>query len=99
MLGAVFVRTLKPGVTSEHFKDTWVPEGVDGDYPVAASVSRNAANDRQVITILELDVSLGVRIDERVALTRPDALERLNDIVDTTELEGLYEEVFNATSL
>jgi len=30
--------------------DAWVPEGTSGDYPVAVRVSRNVANDRQVIT-------------------------------------------------
>jgi len=37
--------------------------------------------------------------DRRTALTRPDALERLAEIVDTTEPEGLYEEVFNDKDL
>jgi len=32
-------------------------------------------------------------------LTRPDAVERLSEIVETTELEGLYDEVSSATSL
>ena len=52
MLRAVFVRTLKAGVTYERFKDAWVPEEVDGGYPAKVSVSRNVANDRQVITVL-----------------------------------------------
>ncbi len=57
MLRAVFVRTLKPGVTYEQFKEAWVPEGLKGDYPAKARLARNQANDRQVITILELDVT------------------------------------------
>jgi len=46
MLRAVFVRTLKPGVTYEQFKDAWVPEGLSGSYPAKARVARNVANDR-----------------------------------------------------
>ena len=56
MLRAVFARTLKPGVTYEQFKDAWVPEGMEGAYPARARVARNLADDRQVITIIELDV-------------------------------------------
>lgn len=94
MLRAVFVRTLKAGVTYEQFRNAWVPEEMDG-YPAKVSVSRNLADDRQVITVLELDMSLAEFEDQRTALTRPDALDRLAEIVDTTELEGLYEEVFD----
>ncbi|MFD1536340.1 hypothetical protein [Nonomuraea guangzhouensis] len=94
----MFVRTLKAGVTYEQFKEAWVPEDVDG-YPARVSVSRNVADDRQVITVLELDMSLAEFEDKRTALTRPDALERLAEIVETTELEGLYEEVFNGKDL
>lgn len=44
-------------------------------------------------------MSLAEFEDKRTALTRPDALERLAEIVDTTELEGLYEEVFGDDDL
>ncbi|MEU4235593.1 hypothetical protein AB0F17_65995 [Nonomuraea sp. NPDC026600] len=98
MLRAVFVRTLKAGVTYEQFKEAWVPADTDG-YPAKVSVSRNVADDRQVITVLEMDMSLAEFEDRRTELTRPDALERLAEIVDTTELEGLYEEAFNDKDL
>lgn len=95
MLRAVFVRTLKPGVTYEQFMDAWMPQGRKGEYPARASVSRNVANDRQVITILELDMTMAEFEAGRGALTRPDALARLSEIVATTELMGTYEEVFD----
>ncbi len=98
MLRAVFVRTLKPGVTYEQFRDAWVPEGIDAGYPAKTSVGRNVANDRQVITVLELDVSPGELDDIAASLTRPDARERLGEIVQTTELEGVYEEVLGPAS-
>jgi|SRR3954447_21143664 len=98
MLRAVFVRTLKAGVTYEQFKEAWVPEDTDG-YPAKFSVSRNVTDGRQVITVLELDMSLAEFEEKRTALTRPDALERLAEIVDTTELEGLYEDVFDDSDL
>lgn len=42
-------------------------------------------------------MSLAEFEEKRTALTRPDALDRLAEIVDTTELEGLYEDVFDDT--
>lgn len=68
------------------------------DYPARTSVGRNVSNDRQVITILELDMSVEEFGAIAASLTRPDALERLGEIVETTELEGLYEDVFEPTS-
>ncbi len=98
MLRAVFVRTLKPGVTYEQFKDAWVPEDIDAGYPARTSVGRNVSNDRQVITILELNVSVEEFAAIVDSLTRTDARERLSEIVETTELEGIYEEVLGPTS-
>ncbi len=34
MLYAVFVRTLRPGVTYEQFRDAWMPERVEDLSPV-----------------------------------------------------------------
>ncbi len=99
MLRAVFVRTLKPGVTYQQFTEAWVPEGLDGDYPGKVRVARNVANDRQVITILELDIPVTEFKVASASLTRPDALGRLADIVETTQLEALYEDLFDETSL
>lgn len=98
MLRAVFVRTLKEGVTYEQFKNAWVLDDMD-DYPARVSVSRDVADDRQVITVLELDMSLAEFADKRAGLTHPDSLKRLAEIVETTELEGLYEEVFGEDHL
>lgn len=98
MLRAVFVRTLKSGVTYEQFKDAWVPEGIDAGYPAKTSVGRNVSNDRQVITILELDVSIEEFGGIAASLTRPDARGRLGEIVETTELEGVYQEVLGLPS-
>jgi hypothetical protein len=96
VLRAVFARTLKPGVTFEQFMDSWVPEHREGGYPARVTVARNTADDRQVITTLELDMSLEEFAAVRPSLTRPDALARLAEIV---ELEGLYEDVFAGSDL
>jgi hypothetical protein len=94
MLRAVFARTLKAGVTYEQFLQAWLPQDLDGGYPAKVSVARDVADERRVITILELDMSMAEFEEKRAALTRPDSLDRLAEIVDTTELQGLYEDVF-----
>lgn len=96
MLRAVFVRTLRAGVSYQQFTDAWLPENLPGGYPVAASVSFNTAADRQVITILEVDASLEEFGAIGSTLTRPDALDRLGEIVVSTELAGVFEQVWTA---
>ena len=95
----MFVRTLKPGVTYQQLKDAWVPEGLHSTYPATARVARNLANDRQVITIIELDVPAAEFKAASASLIRPDALDRLAEIVETTQLEGVYEDIFDEVSL
>jgi hypothetical protein len=95
----VFVRTLKPGVSYEQFLAAWAPEAAHGDYPASVSVSRSTRNDRQVVTILELDVAPGDFTSVAGSLTRPDALDRLAEIVESTQLEGLYEQVLGTSDV
>jgi hypothetical protein len=51
------------------------------------------ANDRQVITIIEIDVPAAEFRSASASLTRPDSLARLAGIVETTQLEGVYEDI------
>jgi hypothetical protein len=76
-----------------------VPEGLTGRYPATARVARNLANERQVITIIELDIPAAEFKAASAALTRADALARLAGIVETTQLEGVYEDIFDEVSL
>jgi len=57
------------------------------------------ANDRQVITIIEIDVPPTEFRSASASLTRPDSLARLAGIVETTQLEGVYEDIFDEISL
>jgi hypothetical protein len=52
-----------------------------------------------VITIVEVDVPVAEFETASAALTRPDARQRLAEIVEATDLEGLYEDVFDESSL
>ena len=98
MLRAVFVRTLKPGVSYAQFADAWVPE-TDSPYPAKASISRNVADDRQVITIIELDTTPEGFTAARDSLTRPDGAARIAELVESTQLEGLYDQVLDDSAL
>ena len=98
VLRAVFVRTLKPGVTYEQFKEAWAPEDMDTHYPAKVSIGHNVTNDRQVITILELDVSPSEFQAMAGTLVRPDALDRIAELTESTELEGIFEEVPSLSS-
>ena len=62
-------------------------------------MARNLADDRQVITVIELDVPAAGLKAATASLTRPDALERLAGIVETTQLEAVYEDIFDEVSL
>jgi len=93
VLRAIFVRTLKQGVTYEQFKEAWAPEGMDASYPAKVSIGHNVMNDRQVITVLELDVSPSEFEAMASTLARPDALDRIAELVESTQLEGVFEDV------
>lgn len=98
MLRAVFARTLKPGVSFEQFKDAWVPERDADPYPARASIGRSLADDRQVLTIIELDVAPEEFPAVSATLTRPDAVDRIAELVESTQLEGVYEQVLDDSS-
>ena len=95
----MFGRTLQPGMSYEQSLAVWAPEGGGGAYPASVSVSRSVADDRQVVTILELDISVGQFSSVAGSLTRSDALDRLTEVVESTQLEGLYEQVFDTTDV
>lgn len=99
MLRAVFVRTLKAGVSYEQFKDAWAPLDTGAAYPAVVRVAANVTNDRQVMTVIELDMPADEFEQARPTLTRPDARERLAEIIESTQLEGLFEDVFDESSL
>lgn len=95
MLRAVFAQTLKPGVSYEQFKDAWVPVRDADAYPARASIGRDLADDRKVLTIVELDISPEQFPPIPPTLFRTDAAERIAELVASTELEGVYEHLMD----
>jgi len=53
------------------------------------------SGDRQVITISELDVAADDLAAVAGSLSRLDASQRLNEVVATTKLEGVYPRRFS----
>lgn len=93
MLRATYVRTLKPGVTDEQFIDAWMPPGITVDsYPAQVTISHNLADERQIISIFEVGVSAEHLADALPALVHPDSAQRLSKIVESTQLEAVYED-------
>jgi len=97
MLRAVFARTLKPGVSYEQFKDAWVPTDV-GPYPARASIARDLADDRRIVTIVEVDATPEQLPSILPTLFREDARERIAELVTSTELAGVYEHVMDESA-
>jgi len=90
MIIAVFARRLRPGVSVEQFVGAWAPEG-DAPYPAGVEVALDPADDRRILTVIRLD---GGMPEFRAAIPRlihPESRERLAELVESTELEGVYE--------
>jgi len=93
VLRAVYVRTLKPGVTDEQFIEAWMPPGTTLDsYPARVSISHSLTDERQVISVFEVDVPAEHLADALPGLVHPDSAQRLSDVVESTQLEAVYEE-------
>lgn len=93
MLRAIYVRTLKPGVTDEQFIDAWMPPGLTVEsYPARVTISHSLADQRQIISIFEADVPGEHFAEALPALVHPDSAQRLSKIVESTQLETVYED-------
>lgn len=86
-------------MTYAEFLRAWAPPGLEGPYPATVTVSRDLADERRVLTVLEMDVTPQDFDAISPRLTRPDARERLAEIVESTHLQGLYEQVFDEHDL
>lgn len=91
MMRAVYVRTLKPGVTDDQFIDAWMPEGVDrDDYKARVSVSHSTVHERETVTVFEFDGDPDDVLGALGELVRPDWRDRVAEVVETTTVETIY---------
>lgn len=94
MLRATYVRTLKPGVTDEQFIDAWMPPGLTLDsYPARVTISHSLTEERQIISTFELDMPADRLAVALPTLVHPDSAQRLAEVVESTQLEAVYEDV------
>lgn len=88
MLRAVYVRTLKEGVTDDDYIAAWTPDDSTRDsYPARVSISHSNTNERQTVTTLEFEGDPDDPLEALARLVHPDWRERVAAVVDSTELE------------
>jgi hypothetical protein len=93
MLRAVYVRTLKDGVTDDQYVDAWMPEGTAReDYPARVSISHSTVEERTTATVFEFEGDPEHVLDALGALVRPDWRERVAEVVEGTEVETIFVE-------
>jgi hypothetical protein len=89
---AVFARRMKHGVSVEDFVAAWAPEGSD-PYPAGVEVGIDPADDRRILTIVRFDGDLAAFHAAMPRLIHSESHERLAELVESTELESVYESV------
>ena len=100
MLRAVYVRTLKDGVTDDQYVDAWMPEGTAReDYPARVSVSHSSVHERETVTVFEFEGDQEHVIDALGALVRPDWRDRVAEVVEGTDVETIYVETVHYGSV
>jgi hypothetical protein len=90
MIIAVFARRLRPGVSLEQFVGAWTPEGEE-TYPAGVDIALDPADDRRILTVIRFEGGLPEFQAALPRLVHPDSRARLAAIVESTELEGVYE--------
>lgn len=91
MLRAIYVRTLKPGITDEQFVASWMPEQhTRSSYPAAVTVARSLANPRQILSVFDIDVEPQRFADVLPDIVHPESEARLTAIVESTQLADVF---------
>ncbi len=91
---SVLARTLRSGASYDDFIDAWYPErgfGVPGRGPYTA---RNIADEREILAVGFVDVPDRTALDEglrRVAAQEAARHARIDEVIESTQLRGIYE--------
>jgi hypothetical protein len=91
---SVLARTLRPGKTYADFVEAWYPErgfGISGRGPFTA---RSIANERAILAVGFLDLAERRLLDEgleRVAAQEAVRHARIDEVIESTQLRGIYE--------
>src|SRR5262245_57895684 len=96
MFVAVFVRRLREGKTYEDFLDAWYPDkgfGFGGRGPITA---RRLDDDREILTIGFVDLPGRASLSdamERLAAQESVRHDRLDEVIESTVLRAMYEQL------
>jgi hypothetical protein len=92
MIIAVFARRLRPGVSVEQFVAAWAPDGSE-PYPAGAEVALDPVDDRRILTVIRFDGEMPEFQAAIPRLIHPESRGRLAELIESTEMEGVYETV------
>jgi hypothetical protein len=87
---AVFARTLRVDVSVDQFVEAWTPAGEES-YPAGVEVALDPADKRRILTIIRFDGSMQDFQEAMPRLIHPQSHKRLDAVVESTQLEGVYE--------
>jgi hypothetical protein len=96
MFVSVLARRLRPGKTYEDFVAAWYPDkgfGLPGRGPYLA---RNMADEREIVAIGFIDLPTREAVGEaleRVGAQEAVRHERIDAVIESTALRGIYEVV------
>ena len=91
---SVLARTLRPGMSYRDFVDAWYPDrgfAMPGRGPTPHG---SIANEREILALGFVDLSDRRELDEglrRVAGQEAVRHERIDDVIESTQLRGIYE--------
>jgi hypothetical protein len=89
---AVFARTVRLGVSLDDFVAAWAPD-TGQPYPAGVEVGVDPADDRRILTIVRFDGDMQAFEAAMPRLIHPESHQRLAELVESTELESIYESV------
>jgi hypothetical protein len=92
---AILVRRLREGKTHEDFVKAWYPDkGFGFSSGRGPFVATSVSDDRELVTVALFDIDPSEDLDtalKRVAEQEAVRHERLEDVIESTSLRGLYE--------
>ena len=98
---SILVRRLRPGVTFQEFRDAWIAEADHFGFPVEVSHAQRLDDDREIVSYSLIDAS---REDILAALATPaiargeqERHDRIDRVIESTVVKGLYEVVDTTT--
>lgn len=99
MIRAVYARTLKPSVSLADFIAAWNPPAIVQGVAATYVVSASPGDDRSVLTTIKIDTTIDKFPALLPDLVHPESASRLNDVVASTELAGVYVDLTSETQL